>query len=418
MAKKNDQLIDHLFRTEYGKLVATLTRLFGTAYIQLAEDVVQDALITALNKWSVEGIPKNPSAWLIQVAKRKALNELKRNQMILTHHKSISSSQKSFEKIDNVFLQNEIEDSQLRMIFTCCHPSLNTESQIALTLKTLCGFGVQEVANALLTSKSNINKRLYRAKTTIRNSNLPFSIPSGGELKSRLQTVSTTLYLLFNEGYNVSSGNSIIQKEFCLEAIRLTTLLIKRFDEAPQLKALLALMCFHISRFEARIDDKGSIIIFEEQDRSLWNKELIYKGIQYLQRSMNENILSAYHIEASIAAQHCMAESFEKTDWQSIYNNYQLLEKIKPNPIIQLNLAIIKSKLDGLEASLILLKKLEANDVLKNYHLLPATQGIFNLKQGKFQKAKNYLEKSLLLNPSFKEIEFIKSKIAECEKSI
>ena len=409
-----NQLINHLFRTEYGKLVATLTRLFGTAHIQLAEDVVQDALITAINKWGVEGIPKNPSVWLIQVAKRKALNELNRNQMIQVHHSRMSSNPPSYDKIDTVFLQDEIEDSQLRMIFTCYHPSLNQESQIALTLKTLCGFGVQEVANAFLTTKSTISKRLYRAKTTIRNSKLPFLIPSGAALKTRLQSVETTLYLLFNEGYNTSSGNSIIQKDFCLEAIRLTNLLVNRFEDAPQLKALLALMCFHISRFEARIDKGGGIIIFEEQDRSLWNKELIYKGMQYLRASMNGTDLTAYHIEAGIAAQHSIAESFEETNWQSIYDNYQLLAKIIPNPIIQLNLAIIQSKLNGLTASLSSLKKLEANEVLKNYHLLPATQGIFYMKQGNFKIAKTYLEKALTLSPAPKEKEFIKNRIKEC----
>lgn len=409
----NKQLIDHLFRTEYGKLVATLTRLFGTAYIQLAEDTVQDSLITALSKWSVEGIPDHPSAWLMQVAKRKALNELKRNQMIRSHHQNIAVNIEA--DIRQVFLQDEIEDSQLRMIFTCCHPALNTESQIALTLKTLCGFGVQEVANALLSSKSTINKRLYRAKNTIRESNLPFLIPQGAELHPRLKSVSTTLYLLFNEGYNASSGDSLIQKEFCLEAIRLTKLLAKRFPDAPQLKALLALMCFHISRFEARIDDQGGIIIFEEQDRSRWNRELIYRGMQYLRDSMNETVLSSYHIEASIAAQHCMADSFAQTNWQSIYDNYVLLAKIKPNPIIQLNLAIIQSKLKGLDASLAELKKLESNEVLTNYHLLPATQGIFYLKKGAHKLAKSYLEKALGFNLSQSERALLHQKLAACQ---
>lgn len=409
------QLIDHLFRTEYGKLVATLTRLFGTAYIQLAEDTVQDALITALSKWSVDGIPDNPSAWLIQVAKRKALNELKRNQMILAHQPSISANLAEEEAVRQVFLQDEIEDSQLRMIFTCCHPALNTESQIALTLKTLCGFGVQEVANAFLTSKSTINKRLYRAKSTIRDSNIPFRIPQGIALEGRLKSVITTLYLLFNEGYNASSGDSVIQKEFCLESIRLATLLAKRFKGVPELKALLALMCFHSSRFEARLDDQGGIVIFEEQDRSLWNKELIYQGMYYLRASMNEKVLSSYHIEASIAAQHCMADSFEQTNWQSIYNNYQLLAKLKPNPIIQLNLAIIQSKLKGLDASLSALKKLETNEVLKNYHLLPATQGIFYLKKGELSLAKIYLQKALSFNLSHQEKAFLNKKIAACQ---
>ncbi len=377
MQSGNEVLIGQLFRKEYGKLVSTLIRLFGTAHIQLAEDVVQDALITALNKWSVEGIPDNPSAWLIQVAKRKALNELNRDRMKESHKESLSTHLDFADKISSIFLEDEIQDSQLRMIFTCCHPSLNPESQIALTLKTLCGFGVQEVANAFLTSKATINKRLFRARSILRKNNAPFLIPSGESLLPRLKNVCTTLYLLFNEGYNASSGDAIIQKAFCLEAIRLTKLLENQFDEDSQLKALLALMCFHASRFEARIDAHGGIIIFEDQDRSLWNKRLIQKGMQYLSKSMRQKKLTAYHMEAGIAGQHCMAKSFEDTDWQSIYDNYVLLEKFKPNPIIKLNLAIIQSKLIGLAQSLILLKELEDVGTLKNYHLLPATQGIF-----------------------------------------
>ena len=415
MDEKNEILIDQLFRTAYGKMVASLTRFFGTAHIQLAEDVVQDALITALNNWSVKGIPDNPYAWLYQVAKRKALNELKRNQLIISDSEKISSYHNEYDEINSVFMENEIKDNQLRMIFACCHPLLKVESQIALTLKTLCGFGVQEVANAFLSSKATINKRLYRAKAILRQSNIPFSIPSGSELVERLQSVSTTLYLLFNEGYNASSGDSIIQKELCLDAMRLTRLLVNQFNEAPQLKALLALMCFHVSRFDARMDAQGGIIIFEDQNRSQWNKELIQKGMQYLQASINEKVLSPYHLEASIAAQHCIAESFDKTDWQSIYNSYQILENLKPNPIIKLNLAIIQSKLQGLEHSLKLLKKLEIDDVLKNYHLLAATQGIFLLKLSRKKEAKAYLTKALNMNPSKREREYILRKMAACE---
>ena len=413
MADANAQLIDQLFRTEYGKLVATLTRLFGTAHIQLAEDVVQDALITAMGKWSVEGIPENPSAWLIQVAKRKALNELNRHQMARGHEQGISETQDNTDEISTVFMPDEIEDSQLRMMFTCCHPALSAEAQIALTLKTLCGFGVQEVANAFLSSKANINKRLYRAKETLRQLNAPFAIPAGTELNTRLRSVTTTLYLLFNEGYNASSGDAVIQKEFCLEAVRLCKLLERRFTGAMEVKALLALLCFHVSRFDARLGEGGGIVIFEDQDRSLWNKELIQKGMHYLKASMHQPQLTAYHLEAGIAAQHCIAESFEKTDWQSIYNNYELLAKLKPNPIIKLNLAIIQSKLEGLEASLKALKALEDEGSLANYHLLPATQGVFLLKLNRREGAEMYLKKALGMGVSEKEREYLSGLMIE-----
>ncbi|GJM35881.1 MAG: DNA-directed RNA polymerase sigma-70 factor [Saprospiraceae bacterium] len=414
MAKKSEQLVEHLFRTEYGKLVATMTRIFGTSHIQLAEDIVQETLISALDHWSIEGIPSNPVGWLVQVAKRKALNELKRNKMMQKHHQSGGLSQDPSYQIGAVFLQDEIKDSQLRMIFTCCHPSLNVESQIALTLKTLCGFGIREVANALLTTESTINKRLYRAKASIRESNLPFCIPQGKELESRLESVSLTLYLLFNEGYNATIGGTLIQKELCLEAVRLTKLLVDYFEENQKLCALLSLMCFHTARFEARLDDHGAIVLFEDQNRMLWNKELINIGMLYLKKSMHGQSLSAYHIEASIGAEHCLAESFETTNWQNIYNYYKLLGKLKPNPIIQLNLAIIQSKLEGIETSLTSLNKLTKNKALKNYHLLPATQGIFNMKLGNYKKAIAYLHEAQKLRPSLTENKFIEEKILEC----
>ena len=416
MHKKSEQIVEHLFRKEYGKLVAILTRLFGTSHIQLAEDIVQETLISALNHWSIDGVPDNPSGWLVQVAKRKALNKIKRNQMVQKHHQAPFFIGKKSEEIDTVFLATEIGDNQLRMIFTCCHPSLNTESKIALTLKTLCGFGVREVASALLINESTINKRLYRAKKTIRESNLPFDIPQGGELKKRLETVMLTLYLLFNEGYNSSIGNSIIRKDLCLEAIRLVKLLADHFNENKKLYALLSLMCFHAARFDARIDDHGAIILFEDQNRKLWNKDLINIGMLYFQKSIGDSSLSAYHIEASIAAEHCLADGFKTTNWQSIYDKYVFLEKIKPNPIIKLNLAIIMSELKGLEASLKILEHLSKNETLKKYHLLPATQGVFNMKLGNYKKAISFFQKAQQLQPSSVENNFIEEKIMVCEK--
>lgn len=418
MIEDNNKLVDHLFRNEYGKLVASLTRFFGTANIQTAEDIVQETLLTALNHWPMDGIPENPPAWLMQVAKRKALNEIKRNHMLSSHHKIIQNEQQAIKQLDDLFLPHEIEDNELRMVFTCCHPKLSTSSQIALTLKTLCGFGVQEVANALLTNKSTINKRLYRAKQTLAEAETVFEIPSEENLKSRLHAVTTSLYLLFNEGYNSSVDDSIIRKDFCLEAIRLTLLLANHFQEEKQLFALLALMCFHTARFEARIDDKGAIILFEDQDRSLWNKDLILKGIHYLKLSKESLQLTPYHIEANIAAEHCLAQNFETTNWQNLFDLYQLLYKLKPNPIIQLNLAIIQGQIKGLEHSIPLLEKLTRLDSFKGYHLLPATQGITAMKTADYSSAIPYLEKALSLTNSSKEKAFLNQKIEECKSAL
>jgi len=416
LTKESEQIVEHLFRTEYGKLLATLTRFFGTSYIQLAEDVVQETLISALSNWSTQGIPSNPTGWLVQVAKRKALNELKRNKMMQKHHNLEVFAYESSDEIGSVFFENEIKDSQLRMIFTCCHSSLDVKSQIALTLKTLCGFGVKEVANALLTSESTINKRLYRAKEKIRNSRIPFNIPQGNELNQKLDTVGLTLYLLFNEGYHSTVGESVIQKELCLEAIRLTKLLVDHFENNHKLSALLSIMCFHAARFDARIDNNGAIILFEDQNRNHWNKDLIDIGMLYFKKSIHDQKISSYHLEARIAAEHCLAASFEDTNWQTIHDQYVLLERLKSNPIIKLNLAIIQSKLQSIEVSLSHLENLANNEELKGYHLLPATQGIFHMKLKNYHKAVFFLKKSLELKPSTRECTFIEGKILDCEK--
>lgn len=416
MERNSEQIVEDLFRTEYGKLVSGLTRFFGPGNIQLAEDVIQETLIAALHHWSINQIPDNPTGWLVQVAKRKALNELKRNKMIQRHHSSGDLEKGPEYELDQVFLEHEIEDSQLRMIFTCCHPSLSKESQIALTLKTLCGFGIKEVANALLATESTINKRLYRARQNIRENRISFSIPHGKALSERLDVVSLTLYLMFNEGYNSTVNSETISKELCLEAMRLTRLLIVQFQDHSKLSALLSLMCFHVARFDARIDKQGAIVLFEDQNRTLWNQELIAIGMEYLKSSMNAEILSTWHIEARIAAEHCLANGFETTDWASIYSQYELLAKLKPNPIIELNQAIIQSRLNGFEESLRLLKSLEVKGSLKHYLLLPATQGIFYMKTKKFPEAIQYLKKALELNPSASETRFIKQRISECEE--
>jgi len=418
LGDSNEQLVEHLFRTEYGKVLAIITKYFGVSYIQLAEDIVQDTLISAMSDWSVNGTPQNPTAWLVQVAKRKALNEIKRNKMMQKHHQTELFAKYSAIDIENIFLDDEIEDSQLRMIFTCCHSDLNLESQITLTLKTLCGFGSREIAKALLTTESTINKRLYRAKETIRNSNAPFQVPQGNELLERLEAVSLTLYLLFNQGYNSSTGSSIIQKEVCLDAIRLTKLLVSKFTDNNKVKALLSLMCLHTARFDARLDHKGILVLFEDQDRTKWNEELINIGMQYFKQALQGKVLSAYHIESRIAAEHCLSKSFEDTNWHVIYEQYELLYSLKPNPIIRLNLAIIQSKIKGFEQSLRMLKALEKSNELKDYYLLPATLGIFCMEISRYNQALNYLKDTLKLSPSQIEANYIESKIIICKKML
>lgn len=419
--EKVDKLIDHLFRHEAGKITAILTNIFGLHQMELAEDIVQETLLEALNHWGMHQIPDNPSAWIMQVAKRKTINFLRRETYARKYESSLLNNENSSYQIDEVFMDQSIEDSQLKMIFCCCHPLLPRESQIALTLKTLGGFSVPEIAKALLTTNANINKRLYRAKQKFRENDIQFNLPENSELHKRLDSVYLNLYLLFNEGYNSSNHNTLIREDLCLEAIRLSQLLqdlvpglLGNNSHLPKLHALIALMYFHSARFDARLDKGGGIIIFKDQDRKLWDQDMIATGLYYLQNSAVGNSLSEYHIEAGIAAQHCMSKNYEETDWNSLYKQYELLNKIKNNPVIELNLAIILSKTKGINASIQRLKQIEKEGKLNNYYLLYATIGTLLLERADRKEALSYFEKASSLTNSVVELKFLEEKRKEC----
>ena len=302
------------------------------------------------------------------------------------------------------------------MIFTCCHPQLPVASQMALTLKTLCGFGISEISKALLTSESTINKRLYRAKQKIRMLEISFKVPSGKHLAERLEAVCLALYLLFNEGYNSSYRPTVISKDLCLEAIRLTQILVQYFPDQPKLFALLSLMCLHTARFDSRTDQKGAIVIFEDQDRSLWNSQLISKGLYYLGKAAVGKQLTEYHLEAGIAAEHCLSKSFAETNWSSIYRQYEKLYTLTQNPIVLLNLAIIKSQTESLESSFGALEEIADNPHLKNYYLLPMTRGVLSLRSGDLSRASDFFHEALKLTQSPQEIAFIEARIRQCNQ--
>jgi RNA polymerase sigma-70 factor (ECF subfamily) len=413
------KLVDHLFRHQAGKMISVLVRLFGIYNLELAEDVVQDTMRQALLDWSLGNIPENPEAWLMAVAKRKAINCAAKAKFIRhfaeEYDRLPKSNLPSSLIFDNIFLDQEVKDSQLRMIFTCCNPLLSTESQITLTLKTLCGFSIREIACSLLTNEDTINKRLYRAKERIRNSNIPFEIPRGKELCQRLEAVYLVIYLIFNEGYNSISDDLVIRKDLCWEAMRLAGLLLEKpLDQNPKTYALLALMCFHAGRFGSRLNDAGGIVILEEQDRTLWDKELIERGFWFLSNASTGDEISDYHLEAGIAAQHCLAKSFEQTDWEIIYALYTNLEKIKLSPIIALNKAIIAGKRKGAQKSIELLHELESEKALTTYYLLPASLGEFYLQINDKQQAKTYFKKAKSLISSKAGTELLDRKIASC----
>jgi len=416
-------LADHLFRHEYGKLVSTLTGIFGPEHLQLAEDVVQDSLVEAISHWSYEGVPDNPAAWLFRVAKNKALNIVNRDK----YKKQYASDAAHYfgreaisESMEYLFSDQEILDDQLRMIFTCCHPSISADSQIALALKTLCGFSISEIAKAFLTTEENINKRLVRARQKIREGKVSFEVPAGAELKTRLKVVLETIYLLFNEGYNASQGTDIIRCDLCGEAVRLGEIIQRHpaLQNKSEVYALLALMQLNTSRFKARQDGEGNLFTLAEQDRSLWDRDLIAMGISNLQRSIDANQTSAYQILATISAHHCTARNFESTDWKGILELYDALVAMDNSPIVLLNRAIAVSKVFGVEEGLLELEELRENPPLMNYHLFYSTGAEFYIQLGQFSTAANYLQTAMKLTRQEAEKKLLEKKIEFCKQRL
>src|SRR5687767_7566248 len=292
--------------------------------MELAEDVVQDTLLEAMSVWNYKGLPENPTAWLYKVAKNKAINIVNRDKYKREYSQEVAHFLKSEwtanAALENLFSETSIQDDQLRMMFTCCHPSISADSQVSLTLKTLCGFSIPEIAKAFLTTDENINKRLVRARQKIRDDKIPFEVPHTDHLEQRLDAVLETIYLLFNEGYSASTGNDLIRYELCAEAIRLAEIIIAHpgIHQKSNVYAMLALMYLNASRFGARLSGEGTILTMAEQDRSLWDQSLMQKGYNYLQISTTDNIISVYHILATISAYHCSAVDFQSTNWKGI----------------------------------------------------------------------------------------------------
>ncbi len=399
---RTSNLIPNLFRTEYRKLVAVLCKVFGLSNIQIAEDIVSDTFLLAAETWGKKGIPDNQVAWLYTVAKNRTKDYLKREKIRLQKvNPELKNQQSIAYELEVDFSQENIQDSQLQMMFAICHPSLTVESQIALALRILCGFSIDEIAGALLTNKSTINKRLYRAKNNLRKNEVVLEFPEEKEIQFRLEAVLTTLYLLFNEGYYSSNASKILRKDFCLEAMRLTLLLTQYAStNHPKVNALLSLMCFHASRFEARLDENSEFVLYHEQDKSLWNKDLIEKGEDYLNLSSTGNHLSKYHLEAAIAFWHTQEEDVEK--WENILQLYNYLLQLEYSPIAALNRTYALAKANGKQEAIE--EALKIN--LKNSHLyhsllaelyegIDLTKQVFHL-QTALKMAKSDHEKKVL----------------------
>ncbi len=416
------ELIDHFFRHESGKIISILTRIFGTHNIHLAEDVVQDSLLEALSIWSYKGIPEKPVAWLYTVAKNKALNVMEREK----YKSRFASEAVNFLQTENnelattehLFSEQQIIDDQLRMMFTCCHPSNTIDSQVALTLKTLCGFSILEIAKAFLTTETNITKRLVRARQKIREANIAFEVPEGKELENRIDAVLETIYLLFNEGYSASKGADVIRYELCEEAIRLTEIIAahRAIQKKSNVYALLALMLLNASRFRSRQDEEGNIIPMPEQNRTLWNRALINRGIFYLGKATTDNNISVYHILAGISAHHCAAPDFASTDWNSILSLYDKLLLLDNSPVVILNRTIALSKVKNPEAAIEELEKIKNNPLLQSYYLFYATKAEFHIQLNQFLNAANDLAKAIHLTTLNAEKQLLQRKLDFCKK--
>ncbi|GAA4277497.1 RNA polymerase sigma factor [Aquimarina mytili] len=408
--KGTHELTEHFFRNEYGKIVSVVTRYIGTDNVQTAEDIVQETLLKAVDHWQQNGIPENPKAWLYTAAKNHTLNILKRKKHILQYQDQHKHNISQDQPQDFHISEDMINDEQLKMMFVCCHPSISENSQITLMLKILCGFSISEIANAFFTTSETINKRLVRGRKQLRDAKISFEIPKNN-IES-LDIVLKTIYLLFNEGYSPSQQNKVVRYDLCLEAIRLAELLYtnQHIVHKSNTASLLALMYLNVARFEAR-NDSGNLIEMHKQDRMLWNTKLINRGIHYLNQTTKDNTTSVYQILATISAHHCIAPSFEDTNWIEILALYDSLLQLQDTPLVRLNRAIPLAKVNGNEAAIKTLTQLKQNSDIASHYLFHATLAEFYKQENNTDKAIASLKQSRLLCSNPRDIELIEKKL-------
>ncbi len=401
---QNNELIPHLFRTEYRKIISVLCKLFGIEHLEIAEDIVSDTFLLASETWGQKGLPENPTAWLYTVSKNKAKDLLKHNAIFSQKIVSeIKHSSNEHYEIDIDLSSENIYDSQLQMMFVICNPIIVIEARIGLALNILCGFGAEEIADAFLSNKETIYKRLARAKDKLRIEKIKIEIPPASEINNRLESVLKTMYLLFSEGYYSTSQNTILRKDLCLEAMRLTFMLTENEQtNTSTVNALMALMCFHSSRFEARINKNGEIILYEDQDTSLWSLELIEKGESFLNKASHGNTLSKYHLEAAIAYWHTKKEDTSEK-WENILQLYNRLLQLEYSPIAALNRTYALSKANGKTEAIIEAEKLNLSDnhlyhsLLAELYIGISTEKALAHLEIAFAIAKNIADKNIIL---------------------
>jgi RNA polymerase sigma factor (sigma-70 family) len=396
------QVVEHFFRHEAGRLHGTLMRLIGPQNLTLVEDVAQEALLRAMRSWSIGGIPENPSAWVTRVAMNIARDVLRHRQMssgkeadVITHFELTLPPGPEPGAIG----EEEIRDDSLRLMFVCCHPSVPAEAQVVLILKVLCGFSSSEIARAFLSTEAAIEKQLTRTKQRIRSAEIGFEIPQGPELSKRIDGVLGALYLLFNEGYKASGGDRLVREELCREAIRLTGLLAEHpAGRVSRCHALLALMLMTAARLPARTDEQGALLRLEDQDRSKWDRALIDRGLFYLGISAQGAELTEYHLQAAIAACHCIAPDYQATDWARILRYYDDLQRIKPSPLVALNRAVAVASLDGPDAGLEEIAAIPGRERLEGHYLLHAVIGELHWKRKDYAASATSFRRALQLS--------------------
>jgi RNA polymerase sigma-70 factor (ECF subfamily) len=412
--------MDHLFRRESGRMVATVTRVLGMHNLALAEDVVQDAFCRALEVWSIRGVPDNPAAWLVAAAKRRALDVLRRERTARTFApelgRLLSSEWTLAPTIEELFDDGAIKDASLRMMFSCCHPRLSQEARVAVVLHILCGFSAGEIAGAFVCKHAAIEKRITRAKRVLAGSKRLFDVGVPDDFAERLPTVQRALYLLFNEGYHGASPEFAVRSDLCREAMRLTALLLEHpLGATPPTFALAALMCLHAARLPARVDAGGHLNSLFEQDRSLWDRRLIAEGLRLLDLSARGEALSEYHVEAAIASVHAAAATAQETNWREIVSLYDTLMRIRPSPIVALNRAIAIGQDEGPQRGLDELRAIDGSDRLTAYPFFPAAQGEFELRRGNPRIARERFLAAMALARNAVERRFLEQRVVACE---
>jgi RNA polymerase sigma factor (sigma-70 family) len=412
-------LTEHLFRRESSRMVAALTRIFGVHNLSLAEDVVQDAFCRALEVWKARGLPENPSAWLMMTAKHRALDIIRRERTARVFAPEITRQLEAdwavTPLVDEAFAAHAIRDEQLRMMFSCCHPRLPEPAQVALVLNILCGFGAQEIAAAFLTSRAAIEKRITRGKKVLAAASRLFDL-TDRDFAVRLSSVGRALYLLFNEGYHGASSEAAVRRELCEEAIRLVSLLLEHPPAAtPETRALAALMCLHAARLPARLDAAGDLSPLADQDRSRWDTRLMAQGLDLFERSAEGAEVSAYHLEAAIAATHASAAHVDQTDWTAIAGLYDRLMAIAPSPVVALNRAIAVAERDGVERGIAELQQVADRERLRAYPFYRATLGELELRRGNRDVARDHFAAALDVARNDTERRSLEHAIRRCE---